>query len=168
MKKISKISKILIITSLIYSCSSGTLESNDENIAVETKQEFKKIEKGNIVASNGKYLCAEADRIIIANRDSGYEWETFKFVWGEGNQLSILSYDDYFLSADFSMTGELVATRKEKNDWETFIFESIDDQTIAIKASNGKYLSLNTTDFKIFANADKIGENERFKLIEIN
>lgn len=162
----TKLLSTLFITLLIFSCSSGTLESKDEKLNLEENSEFKKIEKGSIVASNGKYLCVEADRIIIANRDKGYEWETFKFVWEDGNKLSILSYDDYFVSADFSLIGELVATRKEKNEWESFTFETIDEQTIAIKASNGKYLTLNQETLKIIADSEKIGQHEQFKIIE--
>lgn len=124
--------------------------------------------KVNIIAFNGKYLCAEWDRNIIADKDKAQGWELFTLNIYENNEASILAYDDYLLSADLGMNGEVTATRKEKHSWETFTLEYLETDVIAIKASNGKYWSVNLKTLQIFATADEIGETERFHIQEIN
>jgi hypothetical protein len=158
---------ILFVSALLTlaSCSNNT--STEQPVAVELLQQ-NKINKGNIQAFNGKFLCTESDRNIIANRDVAQGWELFIFNWVENNEVSITSYDDYLLSADLSMNGEVTATRKEKGEWEIFKIEFLENGFIAIKASNGKYLTVDSSTLKINASVEKIGEKERFKLVAVN
>lgn len=124
-------------------------------------------QKVNLIAFNGKYLCTEWDRNIIADKDIANAWEVFTINVYENNEASIVAYDDYLLSADLGLNGEVTATRKEKHSWETFILEYLEPDVIAIKADNGKYLSVNSTTLKVNAISDKIGEAEKFKLVRI-
>lgn len=124
-------------------------------------------QKVNLIAFNGKYLCTEWDRNIIADKDIANAWEVFTINVYENNEASIVAYDDYLLSADLGLNGEVTATRKEKHSWETFILEYLEPDVIAIKADNGKYLSVDSTTLKVNAISDKIGEAEKFKLVRI-
>lgn len=164
MKSIS----ILFVTVLfLVSCSNNESNQNIEQQTITEISQVVKIKKGNIQSFNGKFLCTETDRSIVANRDAAKEWELFIFNWNEKNDLSITSYDDYLLSADLEKNGEITATRKEKREWETFTIVPLENNHIAIKAFNGKYLTVDITTFKVNASADKIGDYERFKIIEI-
>lgn len=124
-------------------------------------------EKVNIIAFNGKYLCAEWDRTIIADKDIAQGWEVFTVNKYENNDVSIVAYDDYLLSADLGMNGEVTATRKEKHSWETFTIEYLQPDVIAIKADNGKYLSVDSNTLRLSATSDVVGEKEKFKLVRI-
>ena len=165
MKKIT----LFVLTSVfmcLISCENNTYDQ--EITSKNLTSEFKKINKGNIRTLNGKYFCTDSDRSVIANRDISGEWELFFFNWEDNDKLSILSFDDYFLSADLNGEGDVTSTRKEKNEWETFSIEFLENNLVALKASNGKYLSVDSLTFKLRASAEKVGENEKFSLIEVN
>ncbi|HRP59147.1 MAG TPA: hypothetical protein PK833_02525 [Vicingus sp.] len=124
-------------------------------------------QKVNLIAFNGKYLCTEWDRSIIADKDVANAWEVFIVNIFDKNEISIVAYDEYLLSADLGMNGEVTATRKEKHSWETFIIEYLEPNIIAIKAENGKYFSVDSNTLKISATAETIGEREQFKLVKL-
>ncbi|MCL4856837.1 MAG: hypothetical protein KJZ55_06155 [Flavobacteriales bacterium] len=124
-------------------------------------------QKVNLIAFNGKYLCTEWDRSIIADKDVANAWEVFIVNIFDKNEISIVAYDEYLLSADLGMNGEVTATRKEKHSWETFIIEYLEPNIIAIKAENGKYFSVDSNTLKISATAETIGEKEQFKLVKL-
>lgn len=158
----------ILFSLFILLISSCTINNNDEKQDNPVIEQNSKIETLAIKAFNGKYLCSEKNRTILANRDDAYLWETFLFVWSENNELAIMAYDKYFLSVDQSLSGEITSTRKEKNETETFTIEYLNDNFVAIKATNLKYFSIDTTTLKLAATAEKIGEREKFKLTKVN
>ena len=40
-------------------------------------------------SAHGKYLCAEADHTMVANRDAPGPWETFSLVHRGGNKYAL-------------------------------------------------------------------------------
>lgn len=120
----------------------------------------------NLMASNGQYLCTEWNRVVVADKDQANTWEEFSFLPLKDNKVAILSYDNKYLSADIGSTGETASTKDEVNGWEIFEIDYIEENVISLKASNGKYLSLDPITNVIMAISDTIGENEKFQLIE--
>jgi hypothetical protein len=123
----------------------------------------------NIKAANGKFLCADEnkDLVVYANRDEAQGWETFTFSDLGNNMCQIRNHNNLFFSALLSRKNELAANANRASSWETFTFVKADDTHIALKAANGKYLSLDTISLQLIANADTIiGKNEKFELIE--
>ncbi|HKC69229.1 MAG TPA: hypothetical protein VKG26_13420 [Bacteroidia bacterium] len=117
-------------------------------------------------ASNGKYICAggDEDKILLANREAPYAWETFYMLQLDDNKIAIYSYKNKFLSAELSDKTEITSAKTNIDAWETFTLQNLDNDFVAIKACNGKYLSLDKHTQQLFANADKIGVNEKFKI----
>ena len=143
------------------------LESRIKNIidvpfALSADQALEK--QIGILASNGKYCCAESNQMITANREKLGEWETFTFVQYNHSECAFLAYNNFFVSANISSQGELSNTAEIASDWEKFKLIKLDNGWIALQASNGKYLSLNETTNQLFASADKIGIQEKFKI----
>jgi len=117
-----------------------------------------------IKAANGKYFCAEPNHTIVVNREKIGSWETFTLVKYENNECAFLSCHNFFLSSDLSGKGDVTAFSEMASDWEKFKLIELGDDFVAFKAGNGKYLSLDEKTKNLFATADKIGANEKFKI----
>jgi hypothetical protein len=118
----------------------------------------------NIQAANGKYWCTELNHNIDANKEKPFSWETFTFIQYENNECAFLAYNYFFLSSEVNGTGEVTASSEMVNSWEKFKIIKVEDGYVALKAANNKYLSLDKKTEKLFATADKIGVNEKFKI----
>ena len=66
---------------------------------------------------HGKYLVAEKNGTVNANRNQATNWETWT-VETKGNGLAFKSYHGKYLVAESN--GELNANRNWKREWETF------------------------------------------------
>ncbi|MGZ3864936.1 MAG: acyltransferase family protein [Bacteroidia bacterium] len=114
-------------------------------------------------AANGKFLCAD-NHIVLANRDSAFEWETFILVKLDKNENAFYTHEKLFLSTNLAHISEVESRSKSIKDWEKYRIEGLGEGYIAIKAINGKYLSLDVKKQQIFATANAIGSNEKFKV----
>jgi hypothetical protein len=121
-----------------------------------------------IKAANNKYVCAggDDDKVLLANRDSASDWEQFSLLHLDSNKIVIYSYKKKFVSAELNSKSEITANRKNIGAWEIFTIQYLENDFIAFKADNGKYLSLDKKSQQLFANANAIGKNEKFKLID--
>ena len=79
--------------------------------------------------------------------------------------MIIYSYKNKFLSTELAQRGEVTSTRTNIGDWEMFTVESMENDYVAFKASNGKYLSLDGQSLQLIAKGNSIGKNEKFKLV---
>tara|TARA_R110001592_G_scaffold89033_2_gene261936 strand:- start:2580 stop:4382 length:1803 start_codon:yes stop_codon:yes gene_type:complete len=137
----------------------------------QEKQEIVNIanlKKVNIIASNGKYLCTEWNRVVIANKDRPSTWEEYYILPLKDDKIAILSYDNLYLSSDLGLKGETTATKKEVKAWETYEVITLDDGYSAFKTTKGSFLSVDPETFEIHFKEGKIGETERFKIKQIN
>ena len=87
-----------------------------------------------------------------------------KLVTLDNGKIAIKSYQEKLFSAELDKGDFLTATRTSIGGWETFSMEILDSKTIAIKGSNGKYLSIDPATGKIYANKESITNNERFTI----
>jgi len=124
--------------------------------------------KINIKASNEKYICADLanNYLVVANRDTALEWETFILFMFENNKCSIRSSEGKYFSAELSKNNEIYPNRVEMSEWETFTLIQHENNLVSFKAANGKYWSVDAETKQIFAIADSIGENETFEMIK--
>jgi hypothetical protein len=62
--------------------------------------------------------------VLVANRDSVSDWETFVVKMLSNDQLSLQTLEGKYVSADLAAEGErngtLVADRDDVKEWETF------------------------------------------------
>jgi hypothetical protein len=119
----------------------------------------------NILASNGKFVCVESGGALFANRNKCSSWEEFAWVSYGNNECSLLSWKDLFVS---SGSEEVWASAEIASDWERLKVIRVDKKTVAFKAFNGKYLSVDQNTSQLFAKADQIGPNEKFQVMVSN
>lgn len=141
----------------------------DDEIGLEVDQILNTKKSIQLKAANNKFLCAgdESEGVILANRDDASSWETFYILNLKNNQVAIQSYKQKVLSAEINTKTEITNTRLSISNWEIFTIINLPDNYVAFKACNGKYLSLDKKTNQIFANANVIGVNEKFKLNSI-
>lgn len=118
-------------------------------------------------AANDKYVFANDIRnnIVSADRDSVSSEEPFTLYYLDDNKYSICSHSHRFFSAELGQQNEITAIRDKIADWEKFTIIELDSNYVAFKAANGKYISLEKKSLQLFATAEFIGKNERFKMI---
>ena len=90
---------------------------------------------------NGKYVCAEPDGTIIANRDHKSKWEMFK-VEDLGNQnIALKSHHGKYVSACGESCGYAVnANRENREKSEVFKVEEQHDG-VSLKTSHNRYVT---------------------------
>jgi alginate O-acetyltransferase complex protein AlgJ len=120
----------------------------------------------NIIAPNGKYICTEPDHLLRANRNEPSSWEKFTFITYDKGECAFLAYSNSFVAADLGGKGEIVAQSEKVSDWERFKLIKLDDGFVALQASNGKYMSLDESTLRLYANSDAINKNTKFKLAD--
>lgn len=141
------------------------LKTDSDVVFLNNYKEEKSI---TLKTNNNKYLCND-ERLnqLIANRNEAKQWETFSILlFFKNNKCALRTSNNNFLSADLHKSCEIAANRTSIGDWEIFTITYLTDEHIALKAVNGKYLSLDKNSNHIFATANTIGENEKFKIIE--
>ncbi len=135
------------------------------NIATDKKEVGRK--NIQLKTVNGRFLCADeaAKDIIIANRDSAQGWETFTLVIFENKECAIVSHRNKFFTVEKDQHNELSATQDNISKLGTFLIEELDNNQVALKAANGKYLTVDEKSMKIFAKSDRVGEQEKFEMV---
>ena len=136
----------------------------------EAKNIFNTKDVLTIKAANGKFLCADRhkENNIIADRSTGGAWETFSLLKLKNNTCIMFSSENKFLSTELDRETEMTATRDAIGAWEIFTLVDCGDGFIALKAANGKYISLNEKNSQLYATGNSIGKNEKFALIKAN
>ncbi|KAK2984206.1 hypothetical protein RJ640_006665 [Escallonia rubra] len=99
----------------------------------------------------GKYLCAElgGGTIIVANRTSASDWETFK-VWRiNATSFQFRVFNKQFVGLDAAGNGiDLVAVSNAPGSGTFEIIRKPDDLSrVRIKAPNGFFLQVRTSPF---------------------
>ena len=139
----------------------------NELVAEEAKNVWRKRKIFNWMADNNKYVCADKvhNNIVIANSNNKWDWETFSMLCFENNKVAIYSHEKHFLSTAINGKKEMMATRPEIGECELYTLINLPNGFIALKAANGKYLSLNPKSLHLLATGNSIGKQERFKFL---
>lgn len=145
----------------VYECIPELTVQNDK----DPKEKNRKII--HLQAVNGKYVCTDKTKNneILANSDNPWKWETYLLIsLSEKNQYAIRACNNLYLCADADKQGLVNATGQNIGDCETFTIIKFVNNSIALKASNGKYLSVDEKTRQLFAKGDSISEKEKFTL----
>lgn len=118
-------------------------------------------------AINKKYMCTNAanTNFILADKDAASLWEEFSLIKLTEDECMILSFDDHFLSVEYDKQNEITARRTEVGKWGVFTVVPLENNFIALRAANGKFLSIDERSFQLFARANNIGNQEKFEVI---
>ncbi len=137
-------------------------------VNVPAKINFTSKRTVNMMAANGKYLSVseKKDSQVLANKKTTETKDMFTILGFENDQCAFSPSPNKYMAAEFDKQGLLTANRLNIGPWETFTKIKLENNYLAFKALNGKYLSLDERTGKLFAKADAVGKNEKFKLIE--
>lgn len=108
-----------------------------------------------------KYVVAEPDGRLDANRNAVGPWEKFQLLKNEDGSYSLCSHHKTYVVAE--PNGNVLANRISLGPWEKFTLISNDDGSISLKSHHNTFISI-TKKESLSANANEIGVNEKFSL----
>lgn len=123
-------------------------------------------------AANGLYVSADQDGggvPLKANRSAAGDRESFLVIKQPTSSVCLRSYSGQYVQVDSVDNQTLAARRTAVGGWETFELHELGGGYVALRASNGRYVSaLNGGDGRLCANrALGIGPFERFLLTDL-
>lgn len=125
--------------------------------------------KINLIAYNGKFIAAieTGDPVLEANRDNASSWEKFIIIEFINGDCMIKANTNLLLHVNSNFDSSVMANRKTGAIEETFRLIKSADSTVSFLSSNGKYLSVDTNDLKIYARSPIIDDTEKFRIVEL-
>jgi len=117
-------------------------------------------------AANGAWVRIDplSDRTALADLDSPGPWESLLRLRTGDDRVAFLCPNDSFLCAEVLEQQQLSATAMDLGDYGLFTSVPQADSTIALKASNGLYVAVDSLTHALHATSRSIGPNEKFKL----
>lgn len=85
---------------------------------------------------HGRYLCAEPNGTVVADRQVPKEWETWS-ITKQGDNLILRSFHGKYLCAESN--GQMIANRDHAREWEHFLI-SKNGSNIALRSYHGKFV----------------------------
>lgn len=123
-----------------------------------------------ILTMSGSYLTLSSNenRIELKPENSTPgEKEIFVFKKLQNDLCAISAQNKMYFSANLYKNGEVRAEEGSMRIWETFTLVKVDSNLFALKASNGKYISVTENSPQLIAKSDTIGDSEKFHLMNI-
>jgi hypothetical protein len=151
-----------IVMSIIIETNLGKLLENSSSLGTIGTDSFV-----NLRAANGKYLCIDSSRNVVAGRKNASLSETFVMSNFGNNYCGLRDNMGTVLTAELNSHNQITASRDRIQSWETFQIVAINNHLVALKAANKKYISVDANTGLLFANADSIGTSEKFEIINI-
>lgn len=122
-----------------------------------------------IQSQSGRYLTLSSDENkieLLAENSRPGEKEIFVFKKLQNDLCAISAQNHMYISANLYKNGEVRAEEESMLIWETFSLIKVDTNSFALKASNGKYISVSENSFRLIAKSDTIGDSEKFHLLK--
>jgi len=92
---------------------------------------------------HGRYLCAEPNGKVIADRNDPREWEHFTVTSLGGGKIALLSHHNQYLCVEKDLK-TIVANRSAAREWETLTPVHIGGSGWALQTYWGTYLCAET------------------------
>jgi len=93
----------------------------------------------NLRTFHGKFVCADANRGLVADRDNAAQWEAFTVQY-HGDKVSLRSWNNNYICAESN--GSVVVNRTQVGIWEQFT-PYFEGDKVAFLTHHGTYLSAN-------------------------
>jgi uncharacterized protein YndB with AHSA1/START domain len=111
-----------------------------------------------------KFLCAEQDGKIVADRAEAKQWEHFEVIGLDAKDhknvhVNLKSHHGRFLCSDSG--DKVIADRTEAKEWERWTLVDMGDGNVALRDYRGKYLCVEAEN-KIVVNRDAAKAWESF------
>jgi hypothetical protein len=130
--------------------------------SVENNKLFKKIQ---LKAANGKFVSVNNNYNLVATSEIATDSSTFQLIYSAENKVNLKFVKGMFVSADHTRKNALRADRQTADAWETFTLIKINDTHFALRSDTGKYFTVNTQSFILFATSDLMEANEIFEFV---
>jgi hypothetical protein len=120
----------------------------------------------HLEAANKRYLCVDknADNIVNANCFSLTQ-NSFSIIIFENTECVIRDSDGKYFSPELLDKEQIKSNRDAPQAWEVFNLIKLENNMVAFKAFNGKYLTVDKKSGQLFARAVSISAQEKFELI---
>lgn len=120
-----------------------------------------------IQSANGKYMFTGDNKVLMADKVKSDSLEKYGVIKLKNNICIFATSKKLYLSARIDHPDEIVTTAKWMQAWEKFKLIQLEGGFVAFKAFNEKYLSVDEKSQQVFVNGLSIGENEKFKIINV-
>jgi hypothetical protein len=158
----TKISATVIgLLFLMSSCGSPSDQPKGEEQPTATT-EIATPTKFTLKASNMKYITIAADSSLVANEADPTKALIFeKIDQGDGKSVLKMPNGKYCIE-DRNFNNKLFANSPNPWGWETFEIIALDNTKINIKASTGKFVTVDKSNGMISGNSDNPSDSEIF------
>ena len=110
---------------------------------------------------HGKYVVAESNHSVNANRDQAGPWEKFEYIKHDDGTVSFKSHHNRYLVAESN--GACNCNRDKIGPWEKWTELRHGDGTVSYRSAHGKFLVAEKNG-KLNANRAEMGPWEKFHL----
>jgi len=80
------------------------------------------------------------------------------------DHVALRAHNGHYVCAEGGGGREVVANRNSVGPWETFSLKNLGNNCVALRASNGQYVSVER-ELEVVAKSNSVGSNETFGLI---
>lgn len=121
-----------------------------------------------IQAQNGLMVSCDwsNDELSMVDREVMGTHESLVRIRTADGRIAFLAHKGHFLAAEEQDGGRLAASGQDLGDYGLFTLEPQENGTVAIKAHNGRYLSLDKESNELFATGDTVGPDQQFRILE--
>jgi len=143
-------------------------QSEQQDISNEERERKRQHHHGNKLPErvtfksyHGKFVCAETDFSVVANRDKAAQWETWRAEHVGGNKYNFKSHHGRFLCAEANQT--IIANREKAQGWETFELEHKGGSNYNLKTAHGRFVCVEPSG-AVVGNREKAAQWETFSI----
>ncbi len=155
------------------------------DIIVQWWNDLGNVRKVAIRGSSKKYVCTlcrpDNRGTLYAVKNNPHPWGIFELITRGADTIALRAPNRHYVAAELyeeykgqpDYEGELVANRFWIREWETFQKVDLGENKIALRAANGKYVSLKQIAEseieapKLAAFSDHIHDEAKFELVEV-
>lgn len=119
--------------------------------------------KVRLLSHHDKFLTAEQDGLVKADRDHGNDWEEFHVTCTGDGLVALKTFHNKFLKIH-PWKEAIHADASAINDWEKFLWVTHIDNKISLQAHTGMWLRA-TDKHEVRADAPRVDDWEKFRII---
>ena len=110
---------------------------------IEARMDWSKEPCIHLKSCHGKYLAAEANNTLNANRNHAAGWETFQIIHINNNNVGLQTQHGKYICCENN--NNVVANRDNRGPWEVWAIEETKENGggYGFRSHTGKYLSSN-------------------------
>lgn len=143
--------------SLAEWCAFNHITTDRIAIVNNAHQRILAVDTAQLRAANGQWVCVDLqqDPRVLASRGTAMQWETLVRLRLDNGRVALVAHNDAFVSAAVHKDSAIVATSTRLGDMGMFLWYDAGNGSVALRADNGSYVELDTTDLRLYARAER-------------